>query len=191
MAKKERMNKKDKPLEKMTAKELRELGLTIPELTGVHGMNKAELITAIKEVRGIKEEKKEKGQDIRELKKKIKGKLKPLRPKKKRLSSWAKAKRTLKYCGKKLTGSRKKFVEPHNFRPPVEPQVRTSVVSRKKVIIQMDFPSFLKRPDIASPRPFGRSRRVILQRNCFQVLEEGGDKPRPHISGYTGLNAPY
>ncbi|MBW1709607.1 MAG: transcription termination factor Rho [Deltaproteobacteria bacterium] len=72
MAKKEREGKKEKPLEKMTAKELRELGLTMSELTGVHGMNKAELISAIKKVRGIVEEKKEKGQDIRELKKKIK-----------------------------------------------------------------------------------------------------------------------
>ncbi|MBW2093199.1 MAG: transcription termination factor Rho [Deltaproteobacteria bacterium] len=72
MAKKERMEKKEKPLEKMTAKELRELGLTIPELTGVHGMNKAELIAAIKKVRGIVDEKQEKGEDVRELKKKIK-----------------------------------------------------------------------------------------------------------------------
>ncbi|MGW8324753.1 MAG: Rho termination factor N-terminal domain-containing protein [Desulfobacterales bacterium] len=47
---------KEKPLEKMTAKELRELGKQIPEITGVYGMNKAELISAIKKARGIEED---------------------------------------------------------------------------------------------------------------------------------------
>ncbi|MBI5524623.1 MAG: transcription termination factor Rho [Desulfarculus sp.] len=47
---------KEKPLERMTAKELRELALTMPELSGVHAMNKAELIAGIKEVRGIVDE---------------------------------------------------------------------------------------------------------------------------------------
>ena len=72
MASKEKKDKKDRPLEKMTATELRELGLTMPELTGVHGLNKAELIAAIKEVQGIEEEKAVKGQNVRELKEKIK-----------------------------------------------------------------------------------------------------------------------
>lgn len=71
MAKKERKEKKEKPLEKMTAKELRELALTIPEISGVHGMNKSELISAIKESRGIVEEKKQSAGDIRGIKKKI------------------------------------------------------------------------------------------------------------------------
>lgn len=71
MAKKERKEKKEKPLEKMTAKELRELALTIPEISGVHGMNKAELISAIKKSRGIVEEKNQSAGDIREIKKKI------------------------------------------------------------------------------------------------------------------------
>ena len=44
---------KEKPLEKMTAKELREVGKQLPEITGVYGMNKAELISAIKKARGI------------------------------------------------------------------------------------------------------------------------------------------
>jgi len=63
---------KEKPLEKMTAKELRELGKQIPAITGVYGMNKAELISAIKQARGI-EEKAGKTADsqIREIKKKI------------------------------------------------------------------------------------------------------------------------
>ena len=72
MAKKEMKSKKEKPLEKMTAKELRDLGLTIPELTGVHGMNKAELIAAIKEIRGIVDETKKDATDVREIKQRIK-----------------------------------------------------------------------------------------------------------------------
>jgi DNA-binding ferritin-like protein len=46
----------EKPLEKMTAIELRELAKAIPGITGVHGMKKAELLAAVKEARGIKEE---------------------------------------------------------------------------------------------------------------------------------------
>jgi hypothetical protein len=39
---------KEKPLEKMTAKELRDLAKEIPGITGAHGMNKPELLTEIK-----------------------------------------------------------------------------------------------------------------------------------------------
>ena len=46
----------EKPLEKMTVKALREMAKEIPEITGVHGMKKEELIVAINEVRGAKEE---------------------------------------------------------------------------------------------------------------------------------------
>ena len=64
---------KEKPLEKMTAKELREVGKQIPEITGVFGMNKAELISAIKQARGIPEETGKKADaQVREIKKKIK-----------------------------------------------------------------------------------------------------------------------
>ena len=64
---------KEKPLEKMTAKELREVGKQIPEITGVYGMNKAELITAIKKARGIVDvSPKKKDASVREIKKKIK-----------------------------------------------------------------------------------------------------------------------
>ena len=64
---------KEKPLEKMTAKELRELGKQIPEITGVHGMNKTELITAIKKARGIVEDVQTTSDaSVREIKKKIK-----------------------------------------------------------------------------------------------------------------------
>jgi hypothetical protein len=63
---------KEKPLEKMTAKELRELGKQIPEITGVYGMNKAELISAVKKARGIEEDTKTTSDaSVREIKKKI------------------------------------------------------------------------------------------------------------------------
>jgi hypothetical protein len=45
-----------KPLEKMTAKELREYGLELGGIVGVHSMNKEELLAAIKEGLGITEE---------------------------------------------------------------------------------------------------------------------------------------
>jgi hypothetical protein len=63
----------EKPLEKMTAVELRGLAKTIPGITGVHGMKKAELLAAIKEARGIKEEVTPKAdRTVGEIKKKIK-----------------------------------------------------------------------------------------------------------------------
>jgi len=71
MAKKEK-EKKEKPLDKMTAKELRELGLATGGIVGVHAMNKAELVAAIKEIRGIVDEKgTKKDVDVRALKQKI------------------------------------------------------------------------------------------------------------------------
>ncbi|MBI4767428.1 MAG: transcription termination factor Rho [Deltaproteobacteria bacterium] len=73
MGKKEKAEKKEKPLDKMTAKELRDLALTIPEISGVHGMNKEEVLAAIKKARGIKETPVKKGdRSMRQLKEKIK-----------------------------------------------------------------------------------------------------------------------
>ncbi len=46
----------EKPLEKMTVTALREMAKEIPEITGVHGMKKEELIVAINEARGTKDE---------------------------------------------------------------------------------------------------------------------------------------
>ena len=66
---------KEKPLEKMTAKELREMALGLEGIVGVHSMNKPELIEAIKKVKGIKDEPGRKAVDpaaIRATKKKIK-----------------------------------------------------------------------------------------------------------------------
>ena len=74
MATKERKEKKEKPLEKMTATELRKYALELGEITGVHGMNKEELLAAIKEAKGLKEEAKKaaKSVSVRDLKVKIK-----------------------------------------------------------------------------------------------------------------------
>jgi len=64
---------KEKPLDKMTAKELRDLATEIPEVTGIHGMNKIELISEIKKARGIKDDSgKKKDSSVRDIKKKIK-----------------------------------------------------------------------------------------------------------------------
>jgi hypothetical protein len=73
MAKKEKTEKKEKPLDRMTAKELREVALGIEGIVGVHAMNKSELVAAIKEAKGIEAEKKrDKSGDVRSIKKKIK-----------------------------------------------------------------------------------------------------------------------
>ncbi len=54
------MENKEKPLEKLTAKELREMALGIPGIEGVHAMKKEELLVAIRAAKGIPEpEKKE------------------------------------------------------------------------------------------------------------------------------------
>ncbi|NVL89853.1 MAG: transcription termination factor Rho [Desulfobacterales bacterium] len=73
MGKKEKKEKKEKPLDRMTAKELRETALKIPEITGVHGLNKAELLAAIKKARGIADdvETEKSSVSIRETKAKI------------------------------------------------------------------------------------------------------------------------
>jgi protein-arginine kinase activator protein McsA len=62
---------KAKPLEKMTAKELREVAKDIDGIVGVHGMNKDELIREIKKARGIEDTSKTKKTDVRAIKKKI------------------------------------------------------------------------------------------------------------------------
>jgi hypothetical protein len=63
---------KEKPLEKMTVKELKEVALQTPEVIGVHGMNKQELITEIKKVRGIEIRiKRRADSSVKEVKKRI------------------------------------------------------------------------------------------------------------------------
>lgn len=63
---------KEKPLEKMTATELRDAAKQISEITGAHGMNKPELIAAIKKARGIVEDQTRKSRgSVREIKRKL------------------------------------------------------------------------------------------------------------------------
>ena len=72
MGKKKEKQAKEKPLDKMTAKELREMALTLEGIVGVHAMNKAELIAAIKQAKGIVDQTtKHKAVDVRALKAKI------------------------------------------------------------------------------------------------------------------------
>jgi hypothetical protein len=68
------MEKKEKPLEKMTAKELKEIALEIPEIEGVHAMKKEELLEAIRKSRGVEEEaKEEREEEAKEEKEEKKG----------------------------------------------------------------------------------------------------------------------
>jgi hypothetical protein len=73
MGKKEKKEKKEKPLDRMTAKELREFALSLGEIVGVHGMNKDELLAAVKEVKGIVDDNKNAAKPfhVREIKEKI------------------------------------------------------------------------------------------------------------------------
>ncbi len=68
----EKVEAKEKPLEKMTVKDLREMAKDMPEISGIHGMKKDELIAAIKKAKGIKDEPVKKAvASLGELKKKI------------------------------------------------------------------------------------------------------------------------
>jgi hypothetical protein len=72
-AEKKPSSAKEKPLEKMTVKELREMAKDIPGIIGVHGMKKDELIVEIKKAKGIKDEPVKKADSsIADLKQKIK-----------------------------------------------------------------------------------------------------------------------
>ncbi len=65
------MEKKEKPLEKMTAKELREMALGMPGIHGVHAMKKEELIVAIRAAKGIAEPESKKEKHIIAKKEKV------------------------------------------------------------------------------------------------------------------------
>ena len=69
----EKKQTKEKSLDKMTATELRDIAKGLPDITGAHGMNKAELLTTIKKAKGIDESTSKKGSDatVREIKAKI------------------------------------------------------------------------------------------------------------------------
>ena len=103
---KKELPKLGKKLEKMTIKELREIALQIPEITGVHGMNKEELISALKKVYGIKEESKKVGESMRELKAKVK-KFKALAEEAKKNRDWIKYERYRKLASRFKKRTRK------------------------------------------------------------------------------------
>jgi len=65
------MEKKEKPLEKMTAKELREMAMGLPGVHGVHAMKKEELIDAIRKAKGLPEEEVKKEKHIVAKKEKV------------------------------------------------------------------------------------------------------------------------
>jgi len=69
--KKEQEEKKEKPLDRWTVKELRAEALKIQEVQGVHGMNKEEILSVIRKHRGIAEAPKKKGESVREVKAKV------------------------------------------------------------------------------------------------------------------------
>ena len=75
---KEKADQQEKPLDKMTVKDLREIALNIPNVAGVTAMKKDQLLALIKEHRGIEDKKpiKKKGTSkdkvsVKELKQKI------------------------------------------------------------------------------------------------------------------------
>ena len=50
-----------RPLEKMTTKDLKEIALQVPEISGVHGMRKEQLVEALRKSKGIELPKAKKG----------------------------------------------------------------------------------------------------------------------------------
>ena len=69
----EKSETKEKPLEKMTVTDLRGMAKDIPEIVGVHGMRKDELIATIKKSKGIVDQPVKKADaSLGEIKKKIK-----------------------------------------------------------------------------------------------------------------------
>ncbi|MCU0561278.1 MAG: transcription termination factor Rho [Desulfobacterales bacterium] len=61
-----------RPLEKMTTKDLKEIALQVPEISGVHGMRKEQLVEALRTSKGIEVPKAKKaGATLGALKKRI------------------------------------------------------------------------------------------------------------------------
>jgi hypothetical protein len=70
--KKEEKGKGEKPLEDRTIKELRDEALAIPDVQGVHGMNREELLAILRKAKGMPEPEKKKRAPVRDIKAKIK-----------------------------------------------------------------------------------------------------------------------
>ncbi len=72
MAQKKERQKKEKPLEDWTIKELREEALKVPNVQGIHGMNKQEIIDFLRQEKGLPAvESKKKSEGVRVFKKKV------------------------------------------------------------------------------------------------------------------------
>jgi len=69
--KKEQKAKKEKPLEQWTIKELRDEALKIPNIQGIHGLNKEEIIGLLRAEKGIPAPEKKKTTSVRDIKAKM------------------------------------------------------------------------------------------------------------------------
>ena len=72
MGQKKERQKKEKPLEDWTIKELREEALKVPNVQGIHGMNKQEIIDFLRQEKGLPSpESKNKSEGVRVFKQKV------------------------------------------------------------------------------------------------------------------------
>jgi len=99
---------KDKDLDRMTVKELKTVAAEITDLVGIHAMKKAELLAAIKNAKGIKEEKAPKKKIEKEAitVKELKAKIIELKAKRKEARK-AKDKRTVHILRRKINRLKK------------------------------------------------------------------------------------
>ena len=94
----------EKPLDRMTAKELREVALGLEGIVGVHAMNKSELLAAVKKAKGIVDDKKRQTSvDVRT----IKGKIRELRSQKEAMKE-AGDKKKMKILRRRINRLKKK-----------------------------------------------------------------------------------
>jgi len=94
----------EKPLDRMTAKELREVALGLEGIVGVHAMNKSELLAAVKKAKGIVDDKKRQTSvDVRT----IKGKIRELRSQKEAMKG-AGDKKKMKILRRRINRLKKK-----------------------------------------------------------------------------------
>ena len=90
-----------KPLDKMTAKELRQLVMDqIPQITGASGMSKEELLPTIKEVLGISDDEGEKVSPYKGRIQKLKTEIKGMRTEKEGIKNRAERSRMRKKINK-------------------------------------------------------------------------------------------
>lgn len=109
--KKKDRKKEEKPLEKMTVKELRVMAMEIPRSVAVHDMKKEELIAFIKEAREVKEEKRV--EPVKDIEKRVvsraemKRKIKELKEAKREAQA-AKDRRKIEFLRRRISYLKKK-----------------------------------------------------------------------------------